>query len=77
MLASDWKEGSSITYTGEYEGKKYKDKGVIKKMIPKEIFQSTYWSSNSGKEDKPENYNLVTYKNKIERGKNKSFFNSG
>lgn len=60
-VSSDWKEGSSITYTGEYEGKKYHDKGTIKKIEPEKILQSTYWSSAGGKEDKPENYNLVTY----------------
>ncbi|MFV5692798.1 SRPBCC family protein [Flavobacterium sp. LT1R49] len=61
-VSSDWKEGSTITYNGEYEGKKYHDKGIIKKIEPEKIFQSTYLSSMSGKEDKPENYNLVTYK---------------
>ena len=61
-VTSDWKEGSAITYNGEYEGKKYHDKGIIKKMEPEKIFQSTYLSSMSGKEDKPENYKLVTYK---------------
>lgn len=61
-VTSDWKEGSTITYKGEYEGKKYHDKGIIKKMEPEKIFQSTYLSSMSGKEDKLENYNLVTYK---------------
>ncbi len=61
-VSSDWKEGSAINYKGEYQGKKYHDKGVIKKLEPEKIFQSTYWSSMSGKEDKPENYNLVTYK---------------
>jgi uncharacterized protein YndB with AHSA1/START domain len=61
-VTTDWKEGSPINYEGEYNGKKYKDKGVIKKIEPGKIFQSTYWSSAGGKEDKPENYNLVTYK---------------
>lgn len=60
-VTSDWKEGSPITYEGEYDGKAYKDKGVIKKLKPESVFQSTYWSSMSGKEDKPENYNTVTY----------------
>jgi uncharacterized protein YndB with AHSA1/START domain len=62
MVSTDWKEGSPIMYEGEYNGKKYKDKGIIKKVEPGKIFQSTYWSSAGGKEDKPENYNLVTYK---------------
>ena len=61
-VTSDWKEGSTIAYNGEYEGKKYQDKGIIKKIEPEKILQSTYWSSMGGKEDKPENYNLVTYK---------------
>ena len=61
-VSSDWNEGSTITYTGEYEGKKYHDKGIIKKIEPEKVLQSTYWSSMSGKADKPENYNLIPYK---------------
>jgi uncharacterized protein YndB with AHSA1/START domain len=60
-VSTDWKEGSPITYSGQYNGKAYKDKGVIKRIDPQKIFQSTYWSSMGGKEDRPENYNLVTY----------------
>ncbi|MES2134102.1 MAG: SRPBCC family protein [Bacteroidota bacterium] len=60
-VKTDWQEGSSISYEGEYNGKKYHDKGIIKKIKPESIFQSTYWSSMGGKEDKPENYNVVTY----------------
>ena len=60
-VTSDWREGSPIIYTGEYEGKSYNDKGIIKKIVPGKELQSTYLSSMSGKEDKPENYNLVTY----------------
>ena len=61
-VTTDWKEGSPIKYEGEYQGKKYSDKGIIKKVEPEKILQNTYWSSMGGKEDKPENYNLVTYK---------------
>jgi uncharacterized protein YndB with AHSA1/START domain len=60
-VTSDWKEGGSIAYEGEYNGKPYKDKGTITVLEPNKIFASTYWSSMGGKEDKPENYNLVTY----------------
>ena len=68
-VSSDWKEGSTITYSGEYEGKKYHDKGIIRKIEPEKILQSTYLSSMSGKADKPENYNLVTYKIAIKDNK--------
>lgn len=60
-VTSDWKEGSSITYKGEYNGTAYEDKGTIKTFDTEKVFASTYWSSMGGKEDKPENYNLVTY----------------
>jgi len=58
---SDWKKGSRITYKGMWEGKEYLDGGTILQIEPEKIFQSTYWSSMSGTEDKPENYATVTY----------------
>lgn len=61
-VITDWKEGSEILYEGEYDGKRYKDKGQILKIIPGEVFESTYWSSMGGKEDLPENYQTVTYR---------------
>lgn len=60
-VTTDWKPGNPITYEGEYNGKPYRDKGIVKKVEAEKLLQSTYWSSMSGKEDKPENYNLVTY----------------
>lgn len=59
---SDWKEGSTVTYTGEWEGKKYEDKGEIIESIPNQLLHTTYFSSMSGKEDKPENYSDVIYR---------------
>jgi uncharacterized protein YndB with AHSA1/START domain len=60
-VATDWKEGSAISYKGEWEGKQYEDKGTILKIIPEKLIVSTYWSSMGGSEDKPENYMTVTY----------------
>ena len=59
---SNFKKGSSITYTGEWEGKKYEDKGTIIEAIPNALLHTTYFSSMSGKEDKPENYANVYYR---------------
>jgi len=59
---SDWKEGSSLEFRGEWKGKSYVDKGVIVKTQPNELLQYTWLSSSSGLEDKPENYALITYK---------------
>jgi uncharacterized protein YndB with AHSA1/START domain len=58
---SDWKKDSSITYKGEWEGKKYEDKGTIIDIDPEKLLHTTYWSSIGGKEDKPENYAHVIY----------------
>jgi len=60
-VITDWQVGHAIEYKGSYNGKEYHDKGKIIKIEPGKIFESTYWSSMGGKEDKPENYNQVSY----------------
>lgn len=59
---SDWKKGGYIRYTGEWENKTYEDKGTIVDIRPNELLHTTYFSSMSGLEDKPENYANVIYK---------------
>jgi uncharacterized protein YndB with AHSA1/START domain len=59
-LKSDWKVGSPITFSGEWEGHKYEDGGIILAIDPPRLLKYTYWSSMSGTEDKPENYNNIT-----------------
>jgi len=61
-VVSEWKEGSPITYKGEWEGKTFEDKGRILKMEPEKLLMSTHWSPLSGVPDSPENYHTVTYK---------------
>ena len=58
---TDWKVGSPLTYTGEMQGKKYEEKGTIKKLEPGKVLAATHFSSMSGKPDVPENYALVTW----------------
>jgi uncharacterized protein YndB with AHSA1/START domain len=60
-VASDWQKGSPITYTGEWQGKAYEDKGEILEVEPGKLLKTTYFSSMSGQEDVPENYSVVTY----------------
>jgi len=60
-LKSDWQVGSPITFSGEWEGKTYQDGGIILDIDPPRLLKYTYWSSMSGTEDKPENYNNITY----------------
>lgn len=61
-LKSDWKEGSPITFSGEWDGKSYEDKGTILQITPGEYVKYSYWSSMGGTEDKPENYANVSYR---------------
>ena len=58
---SDWKEGSTLEFRGEWEGKPYVDKGTILQIDREKIFQYTYLSSFSGLPDLPENYANITY----------------
>ena len=60
-LKSDFKVGSGITFSGEWDGKTYEDGGTILEIDPPRLLKYSYWSSMSGTEDKPENYNDITY----------------
>ena len=59
-VSSGWREGSPITWKGEWKGKKYEDKGMIRKIEPERILQYTHFSPLSGQPDKAENYHTVT-----------------
>ena len=45
-VESDWKEGSPIVWRGEFKGKSYQDKGVIKKMTPERLLEYTHNEHN-------------------------------
>jgi uncharacterized protein YndB with AHSA1/START domain len=68
-LKSDWKIGSPITFSGEWEGKAYEDKGTVLEIDPGKFLKYSYWSSMSGTLDKPENYNNITYRLTEDNGK--------
>ena len=40
-VISDWREGSTIRFRGNYEGVDYEDRGVILKMIPEKEYYCT------------------------------------
>lgn len=60
-VTTDWRPGSPITYDGEWKGKPYRDKGTVLEVVPNRLLKTTHFSPLSGKEDVPENYNVVTY----------------
>ena len=59
--ASDWKVGSSLVHTGEYQGRPYVDKGEILRIEPPRLLEHSHWSDVSGTSDRPEAYQVVTW----------------
>jgi uncharacterized protein YndB with AHSA1/START domain len=59
-VVSIWKEGSPIVWKGEWQGKKYEDKGTILKLKPQRMISFSHYSPLSGIPDLPENYHTVT-----------------
>ncbi len=68
-LSTDWKEGSPISWKGEWKGRSYEDKGTVLAVEPQKLLRYTHWSPMGGSEDKPENYHTVTYELSGEDGK--------
>ena len=60
-VKTDWQQGSPITWSGEYEGKAYEDKGEILEVDPGRTLRVTHYSPLSGQPDVPENYHTLTY----------------
>jgi uncharacterized protein YndB with AHSA1/START domain len=60
-VETDWKPGSRITWKGEYEGKKYEDRGEILEVEHERRLKLTHFSPMSGEEDAPENYHTLVY----------------
>ncbi|MDO3645170.1 SRPBCC family protein [Mucilaginibacter sp. L3T2-6] len=60
-LSSDWMVGSPIKFTGEWEGISYEDGGIILDIYVPKFLKYSYWSSMNGTENRPENYNNITY----------------
>jgi uncharacterized protein YndB with AHSA1/START domain len=59
-VVSDWKEGSTIVWKGEWQGRKYEDKGTILKLQTQRMISYSHFSPLSGLADIPENYHTVT-----------------
>jgi uncharacterized protein YndB with AHSA1/START domain len=59
-VMSEWKEGSAITWKGEWQGKAYEDKGVILKLDKPHLLKYSHFSPLTGEPDLSENYHTVT-----------------
>ena len=59
-VESDWSEGGSIVWKGDWQGRAYEDKGVILRIEPERVLQYSHFSPLTGLPDRPENYHMVT-----------------
>ncbi|HME47664.1 SRPBCC family protein [Mycobacterium sp.] len=66
-VSTDWQPGSPITWSGEYDGKPYEDKGEILDVEPGRLLRMTHFSPMTGFADEPVNYHTLTYE-LVERG---------
>ena len=60
-VVTDWKPGSRIVWKGEYEGRKYEDKGEILAVEENRRLEVTHFSPMSGQPDEPDNYHTLTH----------------
>jgi uncharacterized protein YndB with AHSA1/START domain len=59
-VVSDWRVGDPILWQGEWQGKRYEDRGVILQIKPGSRLQYSHFSPLSGLPDQPENYHTIT-----------------
>jgi len=64
----DWKEGNTIFYKGEWQGKKFESKGKVLQVEDQKMLRHSYWSNMSGLPNRPENYHIITYGLSAENG---------
>ncbi|MGJ3191309.1 SRPBCC domain-containing protein [Paenarthrobacter nitroguajacolicus] len=60
-VTTSWQVGEPITYSGEFNGKSYEDRGTILVFDPPVVLKTTHFSPASGRPDAPENYHTVEY----------------
>ena len=60
-VETTWEPGSPITWSGEYDGTSYQDKGEVIEVVPEQRLVVTHFSPMTGQDDVPENYHRLTY----------------
>jgi uncharacterized protein YndB with AHSA1/START domain len=62
QVDTDWKVGSAITWTGEYDGNQFQDKGEILEVDEPSRLRMTHYSAMGGQPDEPESYHTLDYR---------------
>jgi uncharacterized protein YndB with AHSA1/START domain len=60
-VETTWEVGSPITWSGEYEGRPYQDKGAVLTFDEPQRLSVTHDSPLLGQPDEPESYHTLVY----------------
>ena len=60
-VQSDWEPGSDVTWSGEYNGQSFEDRGEVLEIDHARRLMHTHFSPMSGAEDVPESYHRVEW----------------
>jgi uncharacterized protein YndB with AHSA1/START domain len=60
-VETTWQVGSPITWSGEYDGHAYQDKGEVLTYNAPDVLSVTHYSPLMGQADRPENYHTLVY----------------
>ncbi len=60
-VETDWQPGSRIVWRGEFQGRRYEDRGEILAAEPGRRLEVTHFSPLTGQDDVPENYHRIAY----------------
>jgi uncharacterized protein YndB with AHSA1/START domain len=59
---TDWEPGHPITWSGQWQGHAFEDKGEVVNVDPSRRLVVTHFSPLSGQPDVPENYHRLEYR---------------
>lgn len=60
-VATDWEPGHPIKFTGEWQGKRYEDRGEIQSFVEGRELSYTHWRGPQGEPEKPQDRHLVRF----------------
>ena len=58
-VETHWQVGSPITWSGEWKGKSFVDKGEILAAEPEKRLSYSHWSPLAGTPDEPDSYHVI------------------
>jgi uncharacterized protein YndB with AHSA1/START domain len=61
-VETDWSPGSPITWSGEWQGRSFTDRGEITTVEEPTRLAVTHFSAMSGQEDRPEHYHALEWR---------------